>query len=537
MARHKRSMKRSPLQEVTANAIRKAKVGRLTNIDSDLLKDPQDDSDAEIFFKSSDESFVLSPCSEKNLSSNKDVCEGSDIYDENNLDETSLESSQTSLGSSFCNDTSLANVLLLKPDTANAYRTPGTSRHIWRSPFISVAVDYFDELDIPSEVIIGIFKYLNKKDLNAAMLTCRRFYFAGCDSSLWETVNLSERNVSEAAVHTVLERGAKVLVLSGTSIRDSESSSWANTIEDVSWKTVKLSYADFSKIFVSDISIIVRILQRCTLLQAIAFENNTLEDSVLKAISKNSFLKYLCLPMCQGYTSAGLKYICKGCKNLIEANFAWSSFTADHVEVLCNNLPASLQRLDISGIINKDALSDADIVNLTNCCPKLTDIDISDAPSITAVSMKRLLGLPLLKGLTVSRCYSIDATAFMLARKLSYLNVFGCITESGQELLRRHLRNVRVNENNYTDIARPTRSVDRNMSFVCWERASGTCKRCVCDQKHGRSLCSKGYREAAVNGIAVFDWWNKSQLTAGLISECLGDSLSEVDVNAQLAPS
>lgn len=47
---------------------------------------------------------------------------------------------------------------------------------------------------------------------------------------------------------------------------------------------------------------------------------------------------------------------------------------------------------------------------------------------------------------------------FRLTTKLSYLNIFGCVTEEGQKLLRHHLKDVRVNEIPYTEIARPTRS-------------------------------------------------------------------------------
>lgn len=40
-------------------------------------------------------------------------------------------------------------------------------------------LDYFDKMEIPSEIIITIFKYLNKKDLMCAIMTCKRFYNAG----------------------------------------------------------------------------------------------------------------------------------------------------------------------------------------------------------------------------------------------------------------------------------------------------------------------------------------------------------------------
>ncbi|VDD96424.1 unnamed protein product [Enterobius vermicularis] len=454
MTRRKVGVERSPLQEVASNAFRKTR-----KVDSrsgaKILKKEDGFRYSDEATKFSDDSCPLSPSERVKNHLPKVGSNDSDLFDDNCSGGVSPES--TCLNNSFYNDTNVANALLIRPDIANTYRTPGSSRYAARFTNCDTAVDYFDKMEIPSEIIITIFKYLNKKDLMCAIMTCKRFYNAGSDSSLWETADVSERILSENAVHALLARGVKVLKLTGSTVHSS-SLKTPPLSPCVLREFARVNYLDCSKAVFSNISVVVALLARCSALQGLAFENNFLDDQVCKEISKNSGLRYLSLPMCSGYTSLGLKEICKGCKSLIEANFAWSSFNADHVEILCNCLPASLLRLDISGIIDPHALLDKDVVKLTRTCPKLIDIDMSDCPSVTSVSIKRLLGLSSLKGLTLSRCYGIDVTTFMLTTKLSYLNIFGCVTEEGQKLLRHHLKDVRVNEIPYTEIARPTRS-------------------------------------------------------------------------------
>ncbi|VDD86134.1 unnamed protein product [Enterobius vermicularis] len=451
MLNQKPDAERNPLQEISLNGIRKPRKAEVQPSASGeaasagpLSKD-EEIQHLVMFLRSDIDPHHYSPSSEVKGYLHKIISESGDVFDdgEGDFSHLSPNSSRVYLNDSY-NENKLANALLPRPDIVNVYRTPGSSRHAKRQGNIQTVAKALSTL---------------KKSVTINFRV---------NPSLWKTANLFKKTTSVEAIHALLVRGVRVLKLAECTVCSLNLKLFSPFLSDPS-QAVKVNYIDFSKVVFSDVSVIVAVLAKCKTLQGIAFDSNALDDLVCKELSRNSSLRYLSLPMCYGYTSDGLKEICEGCTSLIEANFAWSSFTAEHVRVLCCSLPASLQRLDISGI-TEHALCDKDLMILTRTCPILTDLDISDSPSITSASVKWLFGMTSLKGLSVSRCYGVDAATFMFAGKLSYLNIFGCITEKGEQILRSHLKNVRVNEIYYTEIARPTRGAG---SCMIWNKYVG----------------------------------------------------------------
>lgn len=344
--------------------------------------------------------------------------------------------------------------LRVRPDIAHLYSTPGALRLSQRRK--TPPYDYFERFDIPSEVIYSIFKYLNKRDLVNAMKTCKRFREVGYSYPLWDFIDLGDKCLNSSSLHSLLSRGTRVLRLSKTNIKRDDDPSLEGAVFTSNALACKLTHIDLSMSAYKDTSIIAEILERCTSLLGISFENNEVDKRICLAIARNRNLEYLNMSLCSGIETDGLKAICKGCHKLKELNLAWAHLTADHVKILCQMLPWTLRRLNISGITEEGDLTDRDISDLVKTCHYLVELDLSDAPSITEVSLKEILTIRCFKDLSVSRCYGIDPSKLMLARGLHSLNVYGCVTEEGVTILRNHLKPTLINKDPFSTVARPT---------------------------------------------------------------------------------
>ncbi|VDM46802.1 unnamed protein product [Toxocara canis] len=337
------------------------------------------------------------------------------------------------------------------------YRTPSTFRYCLRRKSKEDTTDYFKKFAIPAEVILSVFRYLNKRDLVMVILTCRRFRDIGYNSSLWEYMDLGGRSMTESEVHSLMDRGIRILRLASTKVNEDVEVQLGSTLLLPHALPSKLTHLDLSGAIPEKPSVIAGLLQRCTRLEGVSLEQRVIDDRVCIALGRNVDLKYLNLAMCEGLSPDGIKAIMQGCGRLLELNMAWTGLDVEHVAVAMKLMPRGLRRLNLSGIPEKDALIDEDIMQLIMRCPNLVEIDLSDAPSITERALKAMLyNLRRLKDLSISRCYGIEPTALLLAKGLRKLNVFGNITHEGVRMLRDHLNCVLVNDSPFSTVAIPT---------------------------------------------------------------------------------
>ena len=76
--------------------------------------------------------------------------------------------------------------------------------------------------DLPDEVILKVFSYLeNNTDRIRSGHVSQRLRAISSDESLWQKMNLSEKNVPTSFLQFVLERGCKYLSLHSTKLNGS----------------------------------------------------------------------------------------------------------------------------------------------------------------------------------------------------------------------------------------------------------------------------------------------------------------------------
>lgn len=106
----------------------------------------------------------------------------------------------------------------------------------------------------------------------------------------------------------------------------------------------------------------------------------------------------------------------------------------------------------------------SDVKKLVKSCPAMVELDLSDCTLLTIYSINSLLTLTKLEHLSLSRCYSIPAAAYLRLSympSLLYLDVFGLMGETILNSLRANCGGTAINKFPFSSVARPTVGVRR----------------------------------------------------------------------------
>uniref|UniRef100_A0A915EGM7 F-box domain-containing protein n=2 Tax=Ditylenchus dipsaci TaxID=166011 RepID=A0A915EGM7_9BILA len=273
----------------------------------------------------------------------------------------------------------------------------------------------------PVNVIYRIFSYLNKRDLVSLMMTCKdlqtleRRVLSGSSS-------ISSEEHYRNSLHAILDRKIKVLLKSDTD--DSEFSSWCSPppVIRCSLSHLDLSYAKFSKPAILD-----------------------------------DFLE-----RCHNLIGSRWRHFYRRQNMLVELNIGWADFSNETISIACGLFPPSLEKLSFSGTRDLSEMNDWNVKRICEDCSNLQELDLSDDTVITEKALEYINKLPRLKMLW------IEPMSFLSLQNLKVLNVYGCLTEDGYDVLRNRLRSTGVNVSPFTCIAQPT--VGESVSSIWGQR-------------------------------------------------------------------
>uniref|UniRef100_A0A914UHK4 F-box domain-containing protein n=1 Tax=Plectus sambesii TaxID=2011161 RepID=A0A914UHK4_9BILA len=345
------------------------------------------------------------------------------------------------------------------------YRSPGAFLDFKRMRpgcRTSSPMDTFIKYGMTDDAISCIFSWLNKVSLLRCARTCQRFYRLSMNAQLWQRIDCGQRKIPESAIHNLLTRGAQMIRLAKAEIPLDMEPRRDSVMLYPHLDTCRLTHVDMSMAVYDSVDLIAGLLQRCVKLQALSLELGMVDERVCVAIGRNPELRMLHLGMCSGLDVEGLQAIVCGCRVLEEVNLAWTGLRAAECQMLVSLLPHTVRRLNISGVRERDQLRNEDIATLIKTCSNLIELDISDSPTVTSTALDALIvKLPTLRTLCVSRCYGIEPVSYTTCGRLAVLNIFGCVTEEGYDLLRGRLPNTKINADLFSTIARPTVGVRR----------------------------------------------------------------------------
>ncbi|XP_060617380.2 S-phase kinase-associated protein 2 [Anolis sagrei] len=306
---------------------------------------------------------------------------------------------------------------------------------------------------LPDELLLGIFSYLSLIDLLKVSLVCQRWHRLSLDESLWQTLDLAGRNLLPGVIGHLLPLGI-------TAFRCPRS-----CIGNPSFKTnrlLRVQHMDLSNctIKVADLQ---SILGKCWSLQNLSLEGLVLSDDIMESIAQNSNLARLNLSGCSGFSAETLEAMLNSCPSLEELNLSWCDFTVDHVKAAVSHIPSKVTQLNLSGY--RQNLLMSDVKTLTEQCPNLVHLDLSDSVMLKPDCFQYFQQLTHLEHLSLSRCYQISPAALLEFGELATLKtlqVFGIVTAGFLQLLKATFPRLRINSSHFTPVARPTIGCKKN---------------------------------------------------------------------------
>ncbi|XP_005306969.1 S-phase kinase-associated protein 2 [Malaclemys terrapin pileata] len=309
---------------------------------------------------------------------------------------------------------------------------------------------------LPDELLLGIFAYLPLADLLKVSQICKRWQRLAFDESLWQTLDLTGKNLLPGVIGQLLPVGVTVFRCPRSCIGKPL---FKNN------RPLRVQHMDMSNCTIN-VADLHTVLCRCDRLQNLSLEGLVLSDDIIRSIAQNSSLVRLNLSGCSEFSAEALEIMLISCSGLEELNLSWCDFTTDHIKAAVNHISANVTQLNFSGY--RQSLQISDIKTLVTRCPYLIQLDLSDSAMLKPECFQYFHQLICLQHLSLSRCYQISPADLLELGEiptLKTLQVFGIVTDNSLQLLKETLPHIKINCSHFTTIARPTVGSKKNQEI------------------------------------------------------------------------
>ncbi|XP_036029780.1 S-phase kinase-associated protein 2-like isoform X2 [Onychomys torridus] len=249
---------------------------------------------------------------------------------------------------------------------------------------------------LPDELLLGIFSCLCLPELLTVSGVCKRWYRLSLDESLWQSLDLTGKNLHPDVTVRLLSQG----VIAFRCPR-----SFMEQPLGESFSSFRIQHMDLSN-SVINVSNLHGILSGCSKLQNLSLEGLQLSDPIVNTLAQNENLVRLNLCGCSGFSGSAVATLLSSCCRLNELNLSWcSEFTKKHVKAAVAHLSATITQLNLSGY--RKNFQKTDLCTLIKRCPNLVHLDLSDSILIKNDCFPEFFHLKYLQHLSLSRCYDI----------------------------------------------------------------------------------------------------------------------------------
>ncbi|CAI2348213.1 unnamed protein product [Caenorhabditis sp. 36 PRJEB53466] len=322
----------------------------------------------------------------------------------------------------------------------------------------------FEKHNVPDLVLTNIFGNLNKKDLCSVMLVCHKWRKFSTISTTWSVTDLAERPVSEVSLCALMKRKLRVFRLAGAK-PNPEAMISPPAFQMALSVVSRLEYLDLSRSNLTHRQLMI-VLKPCKKLQCLSLEGSIIDNEIAECIAQNKDIRELDLSMTSGITAESALEIFKNLKKLEQLNISWCGVDSQILDILLENIPSQVCKLNICGTTRNNGLTDKHMRMLTTACPKLLDLDLSDNVDISGLIISLIMdNFERLHTLSLNRCYGVDPNIIVNLNcmpSLQFLNVHGCITDSNMDLFLDFCNRLKINCQYFNFTAKPVANTNNN---------------------------------------------------------------------------
>ena len=205
--------------------------------------------------------------------------------------------------------------------------------------------------NLPDEVILKVFNNLQIPDILRCGRVSKRIKEISNDETLWQKINLFNKRVTKGFLSRIIANNCKYLSLNEAVLGNPLDSACRKLELDLRDEKSKLIYLDLSwcKSSVADIEVI---LGSCHCLEKLSLADIKLTSSMISSICRGNAqtLQSLNLDFCKGLDLGSVQNILNRCVNLNELNFRNTRLSDETEKYLAENLPSSVEKLDLSSL-------------------------------------------------------------------------------------------------------------------------------------------------------------------------------------------
>jgi len=229
--------------------------------------------------------------------------------------------------------------------------------------------------DLPNEILLKIFNYLEFKDLGYCAQISHRFRGISQSPSLWETVIENDQTIPAGFILHALTLGCKYLHLENSTITVTNDSDYVmhklpkdNQVKHLNLRNFKDHCDDSTKLMIA-----------CRSLEKLSLSSLDFNKArYIPSIERNGqTLKTLDLSNCSGLTYKQVQRIFTACRSLEEVDLSCTEYcrcsklSTQSISFVCGILPAAhIKKVNFSGLPVKDCQLNL----LINRCEKITEL-------------------------------------------------------------------------------------------------------------------------------------------------------------------
>ena len=222
--------------------------------------------------------------------------------------------------------------------------------------------------DLPDEIILKIFSFLDRKYLFRVSLVSKRTYNISQDCSMlerWLKINFWNKTLPTSLLEKVLIKGCKYLILQHATLEGNLRLT----------KRTSLTHLDISGPIQADQGVLDEVLASCYSLKKLwlidfyKLETNNLN---VMSVQNGQTLQVLNMIGCRRLNLDKIKPIIDNCVQLKELNLKQAVISEEAVGYLVNNLTPNIKRLSLGSLWN--SIGDHEIEILVSRCKKLNSL-------------------------------------------------------------------------------------------------------------------------------------------------------------------
>ena len=246
--------------------------------------------------------------------------------------------------------------------------------------------------DLPDEIILKIFSFLNRKKLFLASLVSKRMYNISQDSLMfqrWLKINFFNKKLPTSLLEKVLLKGCKYLSLQHATLEGNLRLEKRTALKYLDISNCRSNQGVPDKILASCYS-----LEKLCLIESRLGQGNRSTALRLGSINMNDLtaqngqtLQVLNMINCRGLNLDKMKLLIDRCVQLKELNLRDADISEEAIDYLVKNLTPNIEKLSLAN--QEYFIGDNEIKTLVSRCKNLNSLDLRNTgigdDSLTAI--------------------------------------------------------------------------------------------------------------------------------------------------------